>query len=211
MANKTYVALLTGGNDIKWVTGLDNETRTAYWEAEKPARPFTKRLAEDLAAMLRCNGHPAVTITAPNWRSFENGADWFGTVRWCDDDIRDKFEYADEDCTDDDIEFVRKKLKHHSFTDTQIEAGNDFILFTVRDYLDMREAAYKKVVAELEKHGFEWLDYGIEMGLTHRVINHPEYHSSLAPDPTEKIVAEWAFAHEALKDSEETAYVIPLF
>lgn len=202
MANKTYVALLTGGNDIKWVTGFDPATHTAQWDANKPAKPIAKRVAEDIAFGLRANGYPAVLITAPDWREFENEPDWFGTVRWCDDDIREHFEFSVADYTDADIEFIRKKLNHHSFTDSQIEAGNDFILFTVRDYIDMREAAYKAVVAELEKHGYEWLDYGIEMGLTHRVINHPDYHSSTAPDPTEKIVAEWAFAHEALKGGE---------
>lgn len=145
MANKTYVALLTGGNDIKWVTGLDNETRTAYWKAGEPAKPFTKRLAEDLAAMLRCNGHPAVTISAPNWRSFENGLDWFGTVRWCDDDIR----VALEDCGIEDsairshedmVDEIHVRLEnHHALTDLMTEAGWEIIHYVIRDYLRERE------------------------------------------------------------------------
>lgn len=52
---------------LRYVTSIDNRTRTALWEDGKPAREFGLRSAEDLVEGLIANGYPAVIVKMPNF------------------------------------------------------------------------------------------------------------------------------------------------
>lgn len=53
--------------------------------------------------------------------------DWFGIVRWCEDDIKHVLEeYGYETCPEN-IAMIREKCEHHCFTDGMIETGWDYI------------------------------------------------------------------------------------
>ena len=68
MKYKNYVALVYGSDHtITYVTDSDNISRIAKWEANKPAKAFTKTGAENLVFGLRCNGYPAVIVTHPDY------------------------------------------------------------------------------------------------------------------------------------------------
>lgn len=66
MKYKHYVALVYS-RSITWVTRVSNQSRTAYWEDNKPAREFTMHEAQDLVYGLCVNGYPAMVIKAPDF------------------------------------------------------------------------------------------------------------------------------------------------
>ena len=47
----------------------------------------------------------------------------FGSVRWCDEDIKDALEQAELPATEENIAAVRAKCEHHYFVDAQIDTG----------------------------------------------------------------------------------------
>lgn len=49
--------------------------------------------------------------------------EWFGVVRWCDEDIRCALDLAGFEPTIENVSSVRRKCEHHSFTDAMIERG----------------------------------------------------------------------------------------
>ena len=53
--------------------------------------------------------------------------EWFGIVRWCDEDISVALQNDDIEPTQDHIDEVRYRLGHHSFEDLMIERGWDCI------------------------------------------------------------------------------------
>lgn len=62
--------------------------------------------------------------------------DWFGKVRWCNEDIKAAMEGRGIDPSQEDIFEIRNKLEHHSFTDHMISAGWDFINQVIDNYVD---------------------------------------------------------------------------
>ena len=51
-------------------------------------------------------------------------SEWFGIVKWCDEDIRCMLEEMGIEPTKENVEAVRCKCENnHHFTDTMIEAG----------------------------------------------------------------------------------------
>ena len=72
MKNKTYVGVLYG-NDIRFVTHVDLRTKSALWQAGKPAYAMYRTNAESLYFGLRCNGYPAVIVTMPEYERPVNG------------------------------------------------------------------------------------------------------------------------------------------
>lgn len=57
--------------------------------------------------------------------------DWFGKVRWCNDDIVAALQDKHIEPTEENVSRVRTQLGHHAFTDTQIEHGWEFIYYTI--------------------------------------------------------------------------------
>lgn len=62
-------------------------------------------------------------------------SEWFGVVRWCDEDLENALEEKGLKVTKKKIAQLRKKLEHHSFTDYMIGAGWDYI-YSAIDYLE---------------------------------------------------------------------------
>ena len=57
----------------------------------------------------------------------DSDEDWFGIVRWCDEDIKHSLEeYGYQDCPEN-VAMIRNKCEHHRFTDGMIETGWDYI------------------------------------------------------------------------------------
>ena len=65
MKYKYYIGIIGEGNQIKYVTKINNATRTALWEDGKPALKMSLTNAKDLVYGLVCNWFSAVVITAP--------------------------------------------------------------------------------------------------------------------------------------------------
>jgi hypothetical protein len=60
--------------------------------------------------------------------------DWFGIVRWCEDDIAAKLEEMGIEPTQGKIDEVRCRIENnHHFTDTMIEAGWMMIEYTIQE------------------------------------------------------------------------------
>ena len=56
-----YVIVLSEGQ-AKFVTKIDNATKTAHWESKGKPLAFTKTQADDLALCLSINFYPAFTL-----------------------------------------------------------------------------------------------------------------------------------------------------
>ena len=56
-----YVLVLSEGQ-AKFVTKIDNATKTAHWESKEKPLAFTKTQADDLALCLSINFYPAFTL-----------------------------------------------------------------------------------------------------------------------------------------------------
>ena len=56
-----YVLVLSDGQ-AKFVTKVDNATKTAYWDSKEKPLAFTKTLADDLALCLSINFYPAFPL-----------------------------------------------------------------------------------------------------------------------------------------------------
>lgn len=52
-------------NRLTYVTEINNATKVALWEFEKPAKRFLKMAADDLVFGLICNGYNAVVVKCP--------------------------------------------------------------------------------------------------------------------------------------------------
>lgn len=58
--------------------------------------------------------------------------EWFGVVRWCDDDIREALEKRGLKASQDNVDEVRCRCESHHFTDGMIEAGWDALDYIVQ-------------------------------------------------------------------------------
>lgn len=68
-----YVALVfPHSNHIKYVTGLDNKERRAFWKEGEPALKMSKAVAEDTAFGLNANGFHAAVLRAPDYLHLSN-------------------------------------------------------------------------------------------------------------------------------------------
>ena len=56
-----YVLVLSDGQ-AKFVTKVDNATKTAYWDSKEKPLAFNKSYAGDLALCLTLNFYPAFTL-----------------------------------------------------------------------------------------------------------------------------------------------------
>ena len=62
------------------------------------------------------------------WKPIKKDADeWFGVVRWCDDDIKNALEIQGIAVTENNVDKLHRMCSHHSFTDMMIEQGWEFI------------------------------------------------------------------------------------
>lgn len=52
-----------------------------------------------------------------------NDEEWFGQVRWCEDDLKNALEVQGYAVTENNIAKLYGLCQHHSFTDCMIEAG----------------------------------------------------------------------------------------
>lgn len=52
-----------------------------------------------------------------------NNTEWFGIVRWCDEDLKNALEVQGITATESNIEKLHNMCSHHSFTDMMIERG----------------------------------------------------------------------------------------
>lgn len=53
--------------------------------------------------------------------------EWFGKVRWCEEDLKNALENQGYPATEDNIAKLYSLCSHHSFTDCMIEQGWDYI------------------------------------------------------------------------------------
>ena len=67
-----HVAIITQGNKLKFVTGVNNSTRIAEWFIGEPAKALNQTVAKDLVYGLRLNGFNAVIIKAYDGDEFIN-------------------------------------------------------------------------------------------------------------------------------------------
>lgn len=71
--------------------------------------------------------------------SFEAETDdteWFGIVRWCDEDIANELELLSYPRTPEAVSIVKADLVNHWFTDHCIGAGFEYIDSIIRDHHD---------------------------------------------------------------------------
>ena len=57
-----YYVLVVTNEGGKFVTKVDNATKTAYWDSKEKPLAFTKTQADDLALCLTLNFYPAFTL-----------------------------------------------------------------------------------------------------------------------------------------------------
>ena len=57
-----YYVLVATGEGGKFVTKVDNATKTAYWDSKGKPMAFSKSYADDLALCLTINFYPAFTL-----------------------------------------------------------------------------------------------------------------------------------------------------
>lgn len=56
-----------------------------------------------------------------------NDEEWFGQVRWCDEDLENALEVQGYPVTENNIEKLRASCNNHWFTDYMIEAGWNYM------------------------------------------------------------------------------------
>lgn len=59
--------------------------------------------------------------------------EWFGIVRWCEEDLKVALENRGLPATEENIAKLRNRLDDHWFTDHMIEAGWDYIYSCITD------------------------------------------------------------------------------
>lgn len=74
MKYKHYVGVLYTNNQVRYVTTINNSTKTALWEHGKEPKEFNKTTAESLVFGLACNGISAVVMRVPEYVTLVN--DW---------------------------------------------------------------------------------------------------------------------------------------
>lgn len=57
----------------------------------------------------------------------EDDDDWFGKVRWCEEDLESALKKKGYPITDNNVSKLRSMCEHHFFTDCMIERGWDYI------------------------------------------------------------------------------------
>lgn len=110
------------------------------------------------------------------------GGQYFGIVRWCDEDLANALTGHGYQASEDNIAELRTKLEHHSFTDHMISAGWDFIescIFDIEQDLEEKpwKATYKcSICGETFTYDSEedFQEYGEEALWGHIQIDHPE-------------------------------------
>ena len=75
MKRQYCIGVITGnGNEIKYVTKIDNAVRMAAWEDGAAAKIFTQARARDIAEGLFLNGFLALVLEVPAGVQLTNGA-----------------------------------------------------------------------------------------------------------------------------------------
>ena len=62
--------------------------------------------------------------------------EWFGVVRWCDEDIAAELELLNYPDTPEAVAIVKKGLDSHWFTDHMISSGFEYMDSIIRDHHD---------------------------------------------------------------------------
>jgi len=57
-----YYVVVATEDGAKFVTKVDNATKTAHWDSKEKPLPFNKSYADDLALCLSINFYPAFTL-----------------------------------------------------------------------------------------------------------------------------------------------------
>jgi hypothetical protein len=129
MRSKYYVGVIED-NKIRYVTKVDHQTHSAEWKEGLSALAMPKKVAEDVAFGLRINSILTVAVIRLPWyeevyNPIED--DWFGIVRWHEDDIREALLSRGFEPTEEAIRCIRSKAEHHFFEDSMIETGWDLL------------------------------------------------------------------------------------
>ena len=130
MKNKTYVALIYPvDNSLTFVTHVDSHDHSALWEAGKPALAMSKTVAEDVYFGLRLNGYKANILTMPAYEEPRNPAkeEWFGIVRWCDEDIESALADHGYAASPENVAIIREQCNHSAFREGMVETGWNYI------------------------------------------------------------------------------------
>ena len=64
---------------------------------------------------------------AYNEGHYKDGGEWFGKVRWCDDDLEAALTEKNVPVTEENVAKLRQMCSHHSLNDAMISVGWDFI------------------------------------------------------------------------------------
>ena len=77
-------------------------------------------------------------------------SNFFGIVRWTNEDIALAFESADFDCTDEDIAAIRKacNARIYGIRDAMTEAGWNFIYNAIEAHMREKEAIERRAREE---------------------------------------------------------------
>ena len=67
-----YVATISDKNEVRFVTKVDNATKTWFASKGEKAKVFKKGVADDLMFGMVINGVTAVVIKAPGYTEYSN-------------------------------------------------------------------------------------------------------------------------------------------
>ena len=127
MKYKYYVGIIKSEGGIRYVTKCSQSTKIALWQDGEKALPMTLSAAKDLVFGLRCNCYNAVVITAPDYETFFNPApeEWFGIVRWCDEDVETALIDNGYEPTPEAVALIKADGLATALTDYGVQSGWD--------------------------------------------------------------------------------------
>lgn len=64
MRKHYYIAVIKPDHRVRFVTGINNEKKTAEWKDDGTPEAFSKKIAEELSEALFLNGHHAVVVSS---------------------------------------------------------------------------------------------------------------------------------------------------
>lgn len=79
-------------------------------------------------------------------------SEWFGVVRWCDDDIKSALIENGYSDTEGNVSIIRQKCEHHCFEDAMIEIGWSYIHSYIRENESRLSLLQSKLNEPLQKN-----------------------------------------------------------
>ena len=86
----------------------------------------------------------------------EKPEEWFGIVRWCEEDIEERLRYFDYEPTENAVALIRANCEHHMFKDSMIEHGWHLIDCYIQENEDCLEKKSETVAGKLKATQIIW-------------------------------------------------------